>query len=452
MMMVFLLAPSAEAANLADMGQITGIRMNTENDKTRIVVDATKEVNYETMVLENPRRVVVDLHGAYLSPDVNKSRIIDSRFASKLRVAQFNPDTVRVVVETTVGNKNFDVFSIEGGTTAYRVVMDFGNLQHGKSSGATIDFSNKTPKPDAAAEKAKAEQERLAKEKLEKEKQEKLAKEKLEKEKQEKLAKEKLEKEKQDKLAKEKLEKEKQEKLAKEKLEKEKKEKLEKERKEKEKKQETSAKIDTSKNDAIIDSAYTKALADHTICIDPGHGGSDVGAIGPTGVTEKSVTIRVAKLVNEILTNAGATVIMTRNGDKEVSPKGADASDVEELQARCDVGNNSNTEIFVSLHMDSFSNSTPCGTTGYYFTGGSQNSQRLARNLAEGVIGEIGTDSRGVKACSFYVVKHTKMPATLLEIAFLSNNKEEKLLNSDEGIKKAAVGIVKGINKYFEGK
>lgn len=418
MMMVFLLAPSAEAANLADMGQITGIRMNTENDKTRIVVDATKEVNYETMVLENPRRVVVDLHGAYLSPDVNKSRIIDSRFASKLRVAQFNPDTVRVVVETTVGNKNFDVFSIEGGTTAYRVVMDFGNLQHGKSSGATIDFSNKTPKPDAAAEKAKAEQERLAKEKLEKEKQEKLAKEKLEKEKQEKLAKEKLEKE----------------------------------RKEKEKKQETSAKIDTSKNDAIIDSAYTKALADHTICIDPGHGGSDVGAIGPTGVTEKSVTIRVAKLVNEILTNAGATVIMTRNGDKEVSPKGADASDVEELQARCDVGNNSNTEIFVSLHMDSFSNSTPCGTTGYYFTGGSQNSQRLARNLAEGVIGEIGTDSRGVKACSFYVVKHTKMPATLLEIAFLSNNKEEKLLNSDEGIKKAAVGIVKGINKYFEGK
>lgn len=413
MMMVFLLAPSAEAANLADMGQITGIRMNTENDKTRIVVDATKEVNYETMVLENPRRVVVDLHGAYLSPDVNKFRIIDSRFASKLRVAQFNPDTVRVVVETTVGNKNFDVFSIEGGTTAYRVVMDFGNLQHGKSSGATIDFSNKTPKPDAAAEKAKAEQERLAKEKLEKEKQEKLAKEKLEKEK---------------------------------------KEKLEKERKEKEKKQETSAKIDTSKNDAIIDSAYTKALADHTICIDPGHGGSDVGAIGPTGVTEKSVTIRVAKLVNEILTNAGATVIMTRNGDKEVSPKGADASDVEELQARCDVGNNSNTEIFVSLHMDSFSNSTPCGTTGYYFTGGSQNSQRLARNLAEGVIGEIGTDSRGVKACSFYVVKHTKMPATLLEIAFLSNNKEEKLLNSDEGIKKAAVGIVKGINKYFEGK
>ena len=125
-----------------------------------------------------------------------KQQTSEEANASKLRAAQFNPDTVRVVVETTVGNKNFDVFSIEGGTTAYRVVMDFGNLQHGKSSGATIDFSNKTPKPDAAAEKAKAEQERLAKEKLEKEKQEKLAKEKLEKEKQEKLAKEKLEKEK----------------------------------------------------------------------------------------------------------------------------------------------------------------------------------------------------------------------------------------------------------------
>ena len=166
-------------------------------------------------------------------------------------------------------------------------------------------------------------------------------------------------------------------------------------------------------------------------------------------MTEKGVTLRVAKALQKLLQAEGATVLMTRTTDTEVSPKKANASDVEELQARCDVGNDGNADIFISMHMDSFTNSTPSGTTGYYYTKGSKASQRLARYVSEGVVTALGTGNRGPKSCNFYVVKHTDMPATLVEMAFISNDKEEKLMNSEVGINRAAEGILNGLRRFF---
>ena len=78
---------------------------------------------------------------------------------------------------------------------------------------------------------------------------------------------------------------------------------------------------------------------------------------------------------------------------------------------------------------------------------------KLMRDLADkvrsGVIDQIGTQSRGTQSCNFYVVKHTDMPATLVEVAFISNETEEKLMDSEEGIRKAAQGIADGIADYF---
>lgn len=174
-----------------------------------------------------------------------------------------------------------------------------------------------------------------------------------------------------------------------------------------------------------------------------------MGAIGPTGVTEKGVTLRVATELQKRLVKEGATVLMTRSTDTEVSPKKAKASDIEELQARCDVGNDKNADIFISLHMDSFTNSSPSGTTGYYYVNGSKAGQRLAKELSEGIVSALGTGNRGIKSCNFYVVKHTTMPAALIEMAFISNDKEERLMNSDEGVKKAAEGLVNGLISFF---
>ncbi len=164
---------------------------------------------------------------------------------------------------------------------------------------------------------------------------------------------------------------------------------------------------------------------------------------------EKTVTLQVALELKRLLTEEGATVCMTRTKDTEVSPRRSKASDVEELQARCDVANTEKADIFISIHMDSFSNTEAKGTTGYYFKSGSAKSRMLADRVRQGVIDQLGTTSRGTQTCAFYVVHHTDMPATLVELAFISNPGEERLMNSKVGVMKAAQGIADGIADYF---
>ena len=106
-------------------------------------------------------------------------------------------------------------------------------------------------------------------------------------------------------------------------------------------------------------------LKGRTIAIDPGHGGSDSGAIGPTGIMEKSVTMRVSRELKRLLEAEGAAVVLTRTSDTEVSPKGAQATSVEELEARCVIANRAKADIFLSIHADAFTNREVKGTTAY---------------------------------------------------------------------------------------
>lgn len=354
----------AEAAGFAQragsMSEITGIRVSTDADKTRIVVDGTKETEYKVSVISNPQRIIIDIQNAWVSPNVKKATNIDSRFAKAVRIAQHDSSTVRVVVESSMGKNNYKVFALKGGTTAYRVVMDLGKVGGDTSGSNNTNKAEKVETPPSG----------------------------------------------------------------------------------------TTPSV-TTPSGTTTEPAFTPGLKGKIIALDAGHGGSDTGAIGPTGVTEKGVTLRVAKALQKLLQAEGATVLMTRTTDTEVSPKKANASDVEELQARCDVGNDGNADIFISMHMDSFTNSTPSGTTGYYYTKGSKASQRLAQYVSEGVVTALGTGNRGTKSCNFYVVKHTDMPATLVEMAFISNDKEEKLMNSEAGINRAAEGILNGLRRFF---
>ena len=372
-----------EAADLSSMAEVTGVRVGDGSDKTRIVVDATKAVSIQTMTLSNPTRVVADIQGAWLSPKVKKETAVGSRFVSKVRVAQFDKNTVRVVVETNVGKNNVNVFTLKGGPVPGRVVMDFGNLGP-DSSGATVKLPDvKTPpetKPTTQPE-TKPETKPTTKPV--------------------------------------------------------------------DRHDETPAKTDEEKSDTDRQIDEITGLKGRVITIDAGHGGNDSGAIGPTGVTEKSVTLNIALRLQKLLEAEGATVYMTRTTDTEVSPKGGKASDIEELQARCDVANKVNSDIFVSIHNDSFTNGAAKGTTGYYYARGSAKSRVLADDIRKAVIDELGTESRGTQSCNFYVVKHTDMPATLVEVAFISNPSEEKILASDEGAQKAAQGIADGIADYF---
>lgn len=407
-MLLPLFNSSAEAAPKGTTG-IVGVRVNDGDDKLRIVVDSDSEIRYETSVLSNPQRIVVDVKNAWLSKDIKKEMKLDSRFASKFRIAQYNESTVRIVVESNIGKNNYSVFTIDGGNSPARLVLDFGNLNT-DSDQATIKLSNGTPskpKPKPVPTEVPEGVPHLDRSELSIYRVRDLETD----------------------------------------TPKEKEKPAPKEPATKPEPKEQKPKNDSQSVDAQI--ASLTGLKGRKITIDPGHGGSDSGAIGPSGIMEKDITLRISMELKKILESEGANVCMTRTTDTEVSPRKAHATDIEELQARCDIANRHNSDIFISIHMDSFTKPTAHGTTGYYYSGGSSASYRLADSIRSALIDQIKTESRGTQTCEFYVVRHTDMPATLIEVAFISNPKEEKLLNSSDGIKKAALGIADGISDYF---
>lgn len=182
------------------------------------------------------------------------------------------------------------------------------------------------------------------------------------------------------------------------------------------------------------------------ITIDPGHGGSDSGAVGPNGYTEKEGAFAISQKVASILNQSGAKVVMTRDSDVDVY--GPNASARNELQARVDVGNNANSDIFVSIHCNAFVNPAANGTQTFYY-GSSYQGQRLAQSIQEKMIEANGLRDRGISTCNFYVVKHSYMPAVLIETAFITNYDEEALLSDDEWQTTMAKTIAEGINEYF---
>lgn len=189
-------------------------------------------------------------------------------------------------------------------------------------------------------------------------------------------------------------------------------------------------------------------LAGLTVVIDPGHGGKDTGAIGATGSYEKNNTLPTGLYLADLLRQAGAKVILTRSSD--TSPAGANYTELKDLQTRVDIANQINADIYVSIHNDSFSNPEAGGVTTYISAENPQSdkAKTLAIAVQKEVIKQVGLQDRSVKSANFYVVKNTKMPAILVELGFMSNPTEEKLVATSDFQKKAAQGIYRGILSY----
>ena len=182
-----------------------------------------------------------------------------------------------------------------------------------------------------------------------------------------------------------------------------------------------------------------------SIVIDAGHGGSDSGAVGLNGVTEKSVSLGVALKVQKLLENSNAKVVMTRTTDRDVAWAGA--SNGQELQARVDK-TPPGAAVFISIHCNAFSNSSTQGMETYYYWGSAEG-QRLATLLNEELANFGGRFNRGVKGANFYVLKHTSVPASLVELAFITNPEEEYLLADNNYQQQLALAITRAIKRYL---
>ena len=185
------------------------------------------------------------------------------------------------------------------------------------------------------------------------------------------------------------------------------------------------------------DSQLPQGIEHAKIVIDPGHGGDDPGAVVTFSEKhEADHTLTTALLLKKELENLGATVILTRESDKSVS-----------LENRAQLSNREKANAFISLHFDSGPNSNASGTTGYYFTSTSEN---LGQTVNKYIARNLTLKSQGTKFQNFLVLRENKQPSILLELGYLNNPDDNKLIESTEYQENIAKSIASALKEYFQ--
>jgi len=216
------------------------------------------------------------------------------------------------------------------------------------------------------------------------------------------------------------------------------------------------------------------------VVIDPGHGGNDPGAIGREGLREKDINLDIAKRLNKLLRADGIEVVMTRTSDTFIS-----------LERRIAIANASQADLFISIHANANRVRSLKGLEVYYISPNVSDSQRalyfaenvalnldkssfgsspslnlkailwdmihtshraesvrLGRYVCSAVDRDLDTKVLGIKGAPFYVLKGVRMPGILIEVGFLSNYQEERLMKNAYYRQQIAESIEQGISRY----
>jgi len=207
------------------------------------------------------------------------------------------------------------------------------------------------------------------------------------------------------------------------------------------------------------------------IVLDPGHGGNDPGATGYNGLREKDVVLNVAQLVKRHLKSYNADVLLTRDTDEFIT-----------LKNRAIYANSRKADLFVSIHCNASGNRSASGTRSYIYdrVASSKEAAEAAKfenkntgaleflmndlrksayeylsieaagNIQQDLISGLKLKWMPTERAPFYVIANTNMPSVLVEIAFISNPKEEQKLDSPGFKDEVSISIAKGITQYLD--
>ena len=196
-------------------------------------------------------------------------------------------------------------------------------------------------------------------------------------------------------------------------------------------------------------------ITNKTIILDAGHGGIDPGAMSSDGsVLEKDINLQITKKIKKLIEASGGNVILTREKDVSLYEEGENKTTRqkynENLKNRKKIIVESQADMFVSIHLNSFQDSKYYGAQTFYPTG-KEDSEALAKMVQIELKQTVDdTNNREIKPRDdLYLIKDNKMPSILIECGFLSNEKEAKLLTEEEYQDKIAWAIYVGIQKYF---
>lgn len=414
----------------ADQARIEPIKYWSSDDYTRIVIPATAAVPFTSTLLEKrgsqPRRLVVDFSRSMLAANAQPPLTIDDGLLKQVRTGQYAADTVRVVLDIE-SLSDYKVFSLPD---PFRVIVDVHGVKAPRSAQpvATAQQAQQRaqaskPAATASTQAIKAEPQLPDSDPLEQ------PGEIIALQGQKKVP-----------------------------------------------------VLSTTRTRAgkpePISLAQQLGLGVRHIVIDPGHGGKDPGAIA-FGLKEKDVVLQLAKIVAKKLKDQyGYDVSLTRNKDTYLA-----------LEERTAIANTRKADLFLSLHVNAHPDKRVGGVETYYLNLASDadamrvaalenatsthsigelqdilqdllknakidESSRLAqfvhRNLAKGLKQDYKIKNLGVKQAPFYVLIGAEMPAILMEVSFITNPAEAKLLQSDSYLDKIATEIVNGLIAYVQ--
>jgi N-acetylmuramoyl-L-alanine amidase len=396
-------APSRRSVERFPRGVVgvRNIRHWTGREYTRIVIDLDAEVKFRQGQLENPDRIYFDLLGTRVAEDLaSRSFPIEDGFLRRIRVGQNKPDVVRVVFDfANISEYKFFILP-----DPYRLVVDIMGKKP-EHEALTAQKKNPEPAPEATPSSSSAQ-----------------------------------------------------------------------EPPDVEETQVSTLKVAPEPRRDGYSLVQQLGLDVGRIVIDPGHGGHDPGTMSKS-LQEKDIVLDIARRVAKILEERNFDVLLTRNKDVFIP-----------LEERTAIANSKGADLFVSIHVNASRSSRPRGTETYYLNlattpdaeevaarENAVNTRRLgelqnllqqvmnnskiteSRELARHVQSSMADDlfrskkdprNRGVKTAPFYVLLGAQIPSVLVEVAYLSNRKDEQLLADASYRQKIAESIAEGIRGY----
>ena len=199
----------------------------------------------------------------------------------------------------------------------------------------------------------------------------------------------------------------------------------------------------------VYANVFNYTLLGKTIYIDPGHGGIDSGTTYKN-IYEKDINLIMSKKIEKYLISKGATVYLTRETDKDLSKSKVNRKR-NDLTNRAKLINNSNANLYISIHLNYISNSKWQGLQIFYNNKNKEN-EIIANNLTSYLKEYTSNIREPKKENIYYMYKQIKIPGVLIELGFLSNPNDRYRLTRDEYQEKLAKNIASSIERYFQQK
>ena len=187
-----------------------------------------------------------------------------------------------------------------------------------------------------------------------------------------------------------------------------------------------------------------------TIVLDAGHGGPDPGKVSESGTLEKDINLKIATYLKELLESQNINIVMTRVEDKDLATETTKRK-LSDIKERVKLMENSNADMVVSIHQNSYPDADVYGAQCFYPTE-SEEGKKLAAIIQQQIITSTKqTKIRETKANDdYYLLKNSPVPIVIVECGFLTNSKEEQLLLTEDYQHKMAWSIYLGILQYLK--